>query len=89
MLGTGGGLNSKTQELLGTNHRTLEFDHFENENKNRRKCNIDESTDYHGYHGFSLARHNVQTKGREWQENPHAAHWFNLAMEWLKSEWGE
>lgn len=43
----------------------------------------------HGYHGFSLARHNVQTKGREWQENPHAAHWFNLAMEWLKSEWGE
>ena len=29
------------------------------------------------------------TKGREWQENPHAAHWFNLAMEWLKSEWGE
>ena len=43
----------------------------------------------HGYHGFSLARHNVQTKGREWQENPHAAHWFNLAMEWLRSKWGE
>lgn len=43
----------------------------------------------HGYHGFSLARHNVQTKGCEWQENPHAAHWFNLAMEWLRSEWGE
>lgn len=43
----------------------------------------------HVYHGFSLAHHNVQTKGREWQENPHAAHWFNLAMEWLRSAWGE
>lgn len=43
----------------------------------------------HGYHGFSLARHHVQTKGYEWQENTHAAHWFDLALEWLESEWGK
>ena len=56
---------------------------------NKNKVRTEVHLFNHGYHGFSLARHNVQTKGREWQENPHAAHWFNLAMEWLKSEWGE
>ncbi|WP_294602347.1 alpha/beta hydrolase [uncultured Lactobacillus sp.] len=40
-----------------------------------------------GGHGFSLARKDMVVKGREWQENPHAAHWFELAQEWLTSEW--
>lgn len=40
-----------------------------------------------GGHGFSLARKDMVVKGREWQENPHAAHWFKLAQEWLASEW--
>lgn len=40
-----------------------------------------------GGHGFSLGRADMVTKGREWQENPHAAHWFELAQEWLASEW--
>ncbi|WEV37127.1 alpha/beta hydrolase [Lactobacillus sp. ESL0677] len=40
-----------------------------------------------GGHGFSLARGDMVTKGREWQENPHAGHWFDLAQEWLTSEW--
>lgn len=40
-----------------------------------------------GGHGFSLARKDMIVKGREWQENPHAAHWFKLAQEWLASEW--
>ena len=40
-----------------------------------------------GGHGFSLARKDMVVKGREWQENPHAAHWFELAQEWLASEW--
>ena len=56
---------------------------------NKNKVSAEAHLFNHGYHGFSLARHNVQTKEREWQENPHVAHWFNLAMEWLKSEWGE
>ncbi|WEV39933.1 alpha/beta hydrolase [Lactobacillus sp. ESL0681] len=42
-----------------------------------------------GGHGFSLARGDMVTRGREWQENPHAAHWFELAQEWLASEWGQ
>lgn len=40
-----------------------------------------------GVHGFSLARPDMVVKDRPWQDNPHAAHWFNLAMEWLDSEW--
>ncbi|WEV71003.1 alpha/beta hydrolase [Lactobacillus sp. ESL0785] len=40
-----------------------------------------------GGHGFSLARGDMVTNGREWQENPHASHWFDLAQEWLTSEW--
>ncbi|RMC42741.1 alpha/beta hydrolase [Lactobacillus sp. ESL0233] len=40
-----------------------------------------------GGHGFSLARTDMVTRGREWQDNSHAAHWFNLAQEWLNSEW--
>ena len=40
-----------------------------------------------GGHGFSLARTDMVVKGREWQDNPHAGHWFELAQEWLKSEW--
>lgn len=40
-----------------------------------------------GGHGFSLARGDMVIKGREWQENSHAAHWFDLAQEWLASEW--
>lgn len=38
-----------------------------------------------GGHGFSLARPEVVEKGREWQNNPHAAHWFKLSLEWLNS----
>ena len=56
---------------------------------NKNKVSAEAHLFNHGYHGFSLARHNVETKGQAWQDNPHAAHWFNLAMEWLKSEWGE
>lgn len=56
---------------------------------NKNKVSAEAHLFNHGYHGFSLARHNVETKGQDWQDNPHAAHWFNLAMEWLKSEWGE
>ncbi len=56
---------------------------------NKNKVSAEVHLFNHGYHGFSLARHNVETKGQAWQDNPHAAHWFNLAMEWLKSEWGE
>lgn len=37
----------------------------------------------HGGHGFSLARPEVVEKGQDWQNNPHAAHWFNLSLEWL------
>lgn len=40
-----------------------------------------------GSHGFSLGRGDMVVKGREWQENPHAGHWFELAQEWLASEW--
>lgn len=54
---------------------------------NKNKISTEAHLFGHDYHGFSLARHNVQTKGREWQENPHAAHWFNLAMEWLRNGW--
>lgn len=37
-----------------------------------------------GGHGFSIARPEVVEKGREWQNNPHAARWFKLSLEWLK-----
>ncbi|BDR59883.1 alpha/beta hydrolase [Lactobacillus xylocopicola] len=40
-----------------------------------------------GGHGFSLGRTDMVVKGQEWQDNPHAAHWFDLAQEWLASEW--
>lgn len=40
-----------------------------------------------GGHGFSLARPEMTVKNREWQNNPHASHWFNLALEWLQEEW--
>lgn len=42
-----------------------------------------------GGHGFSLGRKDMVVKGREWQDNPHAAHWFELAQEWLTSEWSK
>lgn len=35
----------------------------------------------HGKHGFSLAR--FETSQETYQDNPHAAHWFNLSLEWL------
>lgn len=40
-----------------------------------------------GGHGFSLGRKDMVVKTREWQENTHAGHWFDLAQEWLASEW--
>lgn len=48
---------------------------------NKNKVSAEAHLFNYGYHGFSLARHNVETKGQDWQDNPHAAHWFNLAME--------
>ncbi|MDF7638152.1 alpha/beta hydrolase [Lactobacillus sp. ESL0791] len=42
-----------------------------------------------GGHGFSLARTDMVIKDREFQDNPHAGHWFDLAIEWLNSEWGK
>lgn len=38
-----------------------------------------------GAHGFSLARPEVVEKDKPWIDNPHAAHWFNLSLEWLDS----
>lgn len=40
-----------------------------------------------GRHGFSLARPEMVTNKREWQNNPHASHWFSLAREWLQEIW--
>lgn len=42
---------------------------------------------HQGLHGFSLARPEMVTKEREWQDNPHAASWFNLSLEWLDGQW--
>lgn len=42
----------------------------------------------HGYHGFSLARLHTMEKDQGWQDNPHAARWFELSIEWLKREFG-
>lgn len=41
-----------------------------------------------GGHGFSLARPETTEKGQEWENNPHAAHWFELSLEWLKIQFG-
>lgn len=38
-----------------------------------------------GAHGFSLARPEVTEKDKPWINNPHAAHWFDLSLEWLNS----
>lgn len=40
----------------------------------------------HGYHGFSLGRLATTQKGRAWQHNPHASHWFSLSLEWLRQK---
>jgi acetyl esterase/lipase len=37
-----------------------------------------------GGHGFSLAQTEQVQADRPWQDNPHAAHWFNLSIEWLQ-----
>lgn len=36
-----------------------------------------------GGHGYSLATKELVTKGNEWQDNFHVAHWFELSIEWL------
>lgn len=41
-----------------------------------------------GYHGFSLARPETTESDKEWQNNPHAARWFEMSIEWLKQELG-
>lgn len=53
-------------------------------NENHVKC---EAHLYErGFHGFSLARPEVVEKGSEWENNPHAASWFKLSLEWLAQE---
>ena len=42
-----------------------------------------------GLHGFSLARPEIVEKGSEWQNNPHAARWFEMSLEWLRQEFTE
>ena len=37
----------------------------------------------HGGHGFSLAR--PETSEKDYQNNPHVAHWFDLSLEWLNN----
>lgn len=37
-----------------------------------------------GGHGYSLGRPEIVVEGRQWQLNPHVAHWFNLSFEWLE-----
>ncbi|GAA2873027.1 alpha/beta hydrolase [Lactobacillus intestinalis] len=39
-----------------------------------------------GKHGFSLGRYSTMEEGQSWQDNPHAAKWFNLSIEWLTEE---
>lgn len=40
-----------------------------------------------GGHGFSLALPELVSAGRQWQDNPHVAHWFELSLEWLTHVW--
>lgn len=42
-----------------------------------------------GYHGYSLATPELAVKGKEWQNNPHTAKWFNLSLEWLTHRFTE
>ncbi len=56
-------------------------------NKNKVECEAHLFT--HGYHGFSLARPHTMEKDQVWQDNPHAAQWFKLSLEWLKQEFDE
>ncbi|MCH3904926.1 MAG: alpha/beta hydrolase [Lactobacillus sp.] len=37
-----------------------------------------------GGHGFSLAQSELVQTDKPWQDNPHAAHWFELSIEWLQ-----
>ena len=37
-----------------------------------------------GGHGFGLATPELELANRAWQNDPHLAHWFTLAQEWLQ-----
>ena len=33
-----------------------------------------------------VGRYSTMEEGQSWQDNPHAAKWFNLSIEWLTEE---
>lgn len=53
---------------------------------NKNEVNCEAHIFSHGYHGFSLARPHTMEKDQDWQNNPHAARWFEMSIEWLENE---
>lgn len=39
-----------------------------------------------GQHGYSLGLPDLESEGKDWQVNPHVAHWFKLSIEWLQHQ---